>query len=81
MRRPASGNRACAPAGRPGWHTPAAPLNELDERIVHALAADARRSYADVGAEVGLSASAVKRRVDRLLASGAIRGFTGGPPV
>ncbi|MEE1929028.1 Lrp/AsnC family transcriptional regulator [Streptomyces sp. TRM 70351] len=51
-------------------------LNELDERIVHALAADARRSYADIGAEVGLSAPAVKRRVDRLRAAGAITGFT-----
>lgn len=51
-------------------------LNDLDERIVHALAEDARRSYADIGTRVGLSAPAVKRRVDRLLASGAITGFT-----
>ncbi|WP_232109670.1 Lrp/AsnC family transcriptional regulator [Streptomyces buecherae] len=51
-------------------------LNPLDERIVHALAEDARRSYADIGAEVGLSAPAVKRRVDRLRAEGAITGFT-----
>lgn len=56
---------------------PAVPhLNELDERIVHLLAEDARRSYADIGAEVGLSAPAVKRRVDRLRAAGAITGFT-----
>ncbi|MFE4016720.1 Lrp/AsnC family transcriptional regulator, partial [Streptomyces sp. NPDC059101] len=51
-------------------------LNDLDERIVHALAEDARRSYADIGQEVGLSAPAVKRRVDRLRADGAITGFT-----
>ncbi len=51
-------------------------LNDLHERIVHALAEDARRSYADIGAQVGLSAPAVKRRVDRLLAVGAITGFT-----
>ncbi|MFE3284721.1 Lrp/AsnC family transcriptional regulator, partial [Streptomyces sp. NPDC059233] len=51
-------------------------LNDLDERIVHALAEDARRSYADIGSEVGLSAPAVKRRVDRLRAEGAITGFT-----
>ncbi|MEV8155661.1 Lrp/AsnC family transcriptional regulator, partial [Streptomyces fradiae] len=51
-------------------------LNDLDERIVHALAEDARRSYADIGALVGLSAPAVKRRVDRLRAEGAITGFT-----
>lgn len=51
-------------------------LDELDERIVRVLAQDARRSYADIGQRVGLSAPAVKRRVDRLRASGAIRGFT-----
>ncbi|PJE95076.1 AsnC family transcriptional regulator [Streptomyces carminius] len=51
-------------------------LNQLDERIVRALAEDARRSYADIGAEVGLSAPAVKRRVDRLREQGAITGFT-----
>lgn len=51
-------------------------LNDLDERIVHALAEDARRSYADIGHLVGLSAPAVKRRVDRLRATGAITGFT-----
>ncbi|MBP0459809.1 Lrp/AsnC family transcriptional regulator [Streptomyces montanisoli] len=51
-------------------------LNDLDERILHALAEDARRSYADIGALVGLSAPAVKRRVDRLRAEGAITGFT-----
>ncbi|MEU0136300.1 Lrp/AsnC family transcriptional regulator [Streptomyces sp. NPDC006296] len=51
-------------------------LNDLDERIVHALAEDARRSYADIGALIGLSAPAVKRRVDRLRAEGAITGFT-----
>ncbi|MFD9635631.1 Lrp/AsnC family transcriptional regulator, partial [Streptomyces violascens] len=51
-------------------------LNDLDERIVHALAEDARRSYADIGSLIGLSAPAVKRRVDRLRAEGAITGFT-----
>ncbi|WP_320779008.1 Lrp/AsnC family transcriptional regulator [Streptomyces sp. CRN 30] len=51
-------------------------LNDLDERIVQALAEDARRSYADIGQLVGLSAPAVKRRVDRLRAAGVITGFT-----
>src|SRR4029453_9791011 len=37
---------------------------------------DGRATYAEVGAQVGLSASAVKRRVDRLLATGVLRGFT-----
>ncbi|MGQ0626367.1 MAG: Lrp/AsnC family transcriptional regulator [Sporichthyaceae bacterium] len=51
-------------------------LDPLDERIIAALRADARTSYADIGALVSLSAPAVKRRVDRLRATGAIRGFT-----
>ncbi len=51
-------------------------LDELDERIVGALVEDARSSFAAIGALVGLSAPAVKRRVDRLRASGAITGFS-----
>ena len=51
-------------------------FDELDRRIVAALVDDARATYADVGAQVGLSAPAVKRRVDRLLAAGAITGFS-----
>jgi DNA-binding Lrp family transcriptional regulator len=52
------------------------PVDDLDKRIVAALVGDARATYAEVGAQVGLSAPAVKRRVDRLLASGAITGFS-----
>jgi len=51
-------------------------LDEIDARIITALIKDARASYAVIGAEVGLSAPAVKRRVDRLRVSGAITGFT-----
>src|SRR5579871_4898565 len=51
-------------------------LDEIDARIVTALIADARASYAVIGNQVGLSAPAVKRRVDRLRASGAITGFS-----
>jgi DNA-binding Lrp family transcriptional regulator len=51
-------------------------LDRLDAKIIALLLDDARRSYADVGARVGLSAPAVKRRVDRLRAAGAITGFT-----
>jgi DNA-binding Lrp family transcriptional regulator len=53
-----------------------AAFDELDQLIVGALVEDARASYAEIGTRVGLSASAVKRRVDRLRASGAITGFT-----
>ncbi len=51
-------------------------LDDLDQRIVASLTDDARRSFADIGAEVGLSAPAVKRRVDRLRHRGVIKGFT-----
>ncbi len=51
-------------------------LDELDRRIVALLREDARYSYAEIGAQVALSAPAVKRRVDRLRSSGVIRGFT-----
>jgi DNA-binding Lrp family transcriptional regulator len=51
-------------------------FDDLDKRIVAALVGDARATYAEVGALVGLSAPAVKRRVDRLRASGAITGFS-----
>lgn len=53
-----------------------ASLDDIDRRIVSALVADARRSFADIGALVRLSAPAVKRRVDRLRAAGVITGFT-----
>ena len=51
-------------------------LDRLDGQILALLVEDARRSYADIGGAVGLSASAVKRRVDRMRAGGAITGFT-----
>jgi DNA-binding Lrp family transcriptional regulator len=51
-------------------------VDSIDARIVTALIRNARASYAVIGNEVGLSAPAVKRRVDRLLAAGAITGFS-----
>lgn len=50
-------------------------LDEIDRRIIAILVRDARRTYAEVGAEVGLSAPAVKRRVDRLRAHDVIQGY------
>jgi DNA-binding Lrp family transcriptional regulator len=50
--------------------------DDLDRQILRALLQDARASYSDIGAQVGLSASAVKRRVDRLRASGTITGYS-----
>jgi DNA-binding Lrp family transcriptional regulator len=51
-------------------------LDDIDAKIITALVRDARSSYALIGDEVGLSAPAVKRRVDRLRAAGAITGFS-----
>ena len=51
-------------------------MDDLDARIVAALLKNGRASYAVIGDEVGLSAPAVKRRVDRLRAAGAITGFS-----
>ena len=51
-------------------------FDDLDKRIVSALVANARATYAEIGAQVGLSAPAVKRRVDRLRSAGAITGFS-----
>ena len=50
--------------------------DDLDQQIVASLVENARASYHDIGSRVGLSAPAVKRRVDRLVADGVIRRFT-----
>ncbi len=51
-------------------------MDEIDQRVIGCLLQDARATYAEIGEVVGLSAPAVKRRVDRLLQTGAVRGFT-----
>ena len=51
-------------------------MDNLDHRILDLLRLNARSGYGDIGSVVGLSASAVKRRVDRLVADGVIRAFT-----
>ncbi|HEY8638017.1 MAG TPA: Lrp/AsnC family transcriptional regulator [Solirubrobacteraceae bacterium] len=51
-------------------------MDAIDRHIIALLREDARASYAEVGGHVGLSAPAVKRRVDRLRADGVISGFT-----
>jgi Lrp/AsnC family transcriptional regulator, leucine-responsive regulatory protein len=51
-------------------------IDGIDERILRLLQENARRTFGDIGREVGLSAPAVKRRIDRLEATGVIRGYT-----
>ena len=51
-------------------------MDYIDRKIIGLLAEDARRSLADIGAAVSLSASAVNERIRRLVAAGAIKRFT-----
>jgi DNA-binding Lrp family transcriptional regulator len=51
-------------------------LDDVDRELLVLLARDGRATYHDLGARVGLSAPAAKRRVDRLVADGVIASFT-----
>jgi DNA-binding Lrp family transcriptional regulator len=51
-------------------------MDGIDENIIQCVLRNARSTYAEIGQAAGLSAPAAKRRLDRLVASGAIRGFT-----
>lgn len=53
-----------------------AQIDELDRQLIDLLQQDARRTLAELGAEVSLSAPAVKRRIDRLERLGVIVRFT-----
>jgi DNA-binding Lrp family transcriptional regulator len=50
-------------------------VDEIDQRIVALLRTGARQSFSSIGGEVGLTAPAVKRRVDRLEEQGVIRSY------
>ena len=51
------------------------PLDPIDRSIIASLRENAKRTFADIGAHVGLSSTAVKRRVDRLQDDGVIVGY------
>jgi Lrp/AsnC family transcriptional regulator, leucine-responsive regulatory protein len=51
-------------------------MDAVDRQILVLLVEDGRRTYDEIAGQVALSAPAVKRRVDKLRASGALRGFT-----
>ena len=51
-------------------------MDDVDLRLVSALVADARTSYAELARLVGLSAPSVHDRVRRLERSGVIRGYS-----
>lgn len=56
--------------------SPAVALDGTDREIVDLLIENGRRTLADIGATVSLSAPAVKRRIDRLEEIGVITGYT-----
>lgn len=51
-------------------------LDDFDRKILTALSADARQTYAEIGQSAGLSAPAVHERVKRLRESGVLKGST-----
>jgi Lrp/AsnC family leucine-responsive transcriptional regulator len=51
-------------------------LDPTDHKILELLSQNARRTMADIGEKVSLSASAVTRRIERLERSGVIAGYT-----
>jgi Lrp/AsnC family leucine-responsive transcriptional regulator len=50
-------------------------VDTLDRRIIAALRENGRATYAELGRQVGLSASAVHERVGKLEATGVITGY------
>lgn len=51
-------------------------IDDTDRELLEALERNSRRKLADLGAQVGLSAPATKRRIDRLERLGVITGYT-----
>ena len=51
-------------------------IDETDEKIIRTLQADSRKAFVEIANEIGLSESAVRRRVKNLVESGLIKRFT-----
>lgn len=49
------------------------PLDEISQAIIAELQRDGRRPYAAIGKEVGLSETAVRQRVQRLVETGVVQ--------
>jgi Lrp/AsnC family leucine-responsive transcriptional regulator len=50
-------------------------VDSVDRKLIDALRLDGRATYAELGRQVGLSASAVHERVGKLEAAGVIMGY------
>jgi DNA-binding Lrp family transcriptional regulator len=51
-------------------------MDETDKKIIKLLKDDARAGYGDIGAKIGLSEGAVRKRIKILSDEGVIRKFT-----
>jgi DNA-binding Lrp family transcriptional regulator len=51
-------------------------VDAIDQEIIRCVLRNARSTFAEIGEAAGLSAPAAKRRLDRLVATGVISGFT-----
>jgi DNA-binding Lrp family transcriptional regulator len=50
--------------------------DDTDQRLIAELRRDGRASYSDLADRIGISRATVRARMDRMLASGEIAGFT-----
>lgn len=51
-------------------------MDDLDHKMISLLRSDARRPVASLAAELGVSRATIRSRLDRLIKTGVIRGFT-----
>jgi Lrp/AsnC family transcriptional regulator, regulator for asnA, asnC and gidA len=51
-------------------------IDDTDEKIIRILQADARKAFVEIANQIGLSESAVRRRVKNLVDGGSIKRFT-----
>jgi Lrp/AsnC family transcriptional regulator, leucine-responsive regulatory protein len=52
------------------------PISQTDARLLRILQSDGRRSYADLGADLGMAGPSAHERVKKLEARGVIRGYS-----
>ncbi len=51
-------------------------LDETDEKIIRILQVDSRKAFVEIAHQIGLSESAVRRRVKNLIDDGVVKRFT-----
>ena len=51
-------------------------IDETDEKIIRIMQADSRKAFVEIANQIGLSESAVRRRVKNLVEAGIIKRFT-----